>query len=142
MDGLLEDPDLDVFLTWDVQRLPAYGPKVVAVVLGDEAARVPRYRDRVRAVFKCYGARPSARLRPRGWWDRPSPAELLEWLVDWSRWLPSGVRSLRSATPLAVIPLGTYNQLDLPVVPMEERGTDVFFAGSVDHDGASVLRRR
>jgi hypothetical protein len=32
-----------------------------------------------------------------------------------------------------VIPLGTYNQIDLPMKPMDRRTTDVFFAGSVEH---------
>ena len=58
MERGLRDPDIDVYLTWDTRRLPAYGPRVVAVLLGDEAGRIPRYVDRVRAVFKSYGVRP------------------------------------------------------------------------------------
>ncbi len=58
MEAALDDPDLAVFLTWSVDRLPAYGPQVIAVVLGDESGRRPRYAGRVRAVFKAYGTHP------------------------------------------------------------------------------------
>ena len=46
----------------------------------------------------------------------------------------------RAPPAVATIPLGTYNQLELPVVPIEERRTDIFFAGSVEHGGS--LRHR
>ena len=39
-----------------------------------------------------------------------------------------------------LIPLGTYNQVELPVVPIGERPTDLFFAGSVEHDGGVRYR--
>ena len=39
-----------------------------------------------------------------------------------------------------VIPLGTFNQLDVELVPIAERPTDLFFAGSVDHHAS--LRHR
>lgn len=135
MEAALEDGDLDVYLTWDVHRLPAYGPRVVAVVLGDEAARVPAYLDRVRAVFKCYGARPSLGDGPHGS-HRGAPAgDVGQWLRHWARGAPERLRARRlDAAPIA-IPLGTYNQLELPAVPFEERRTDLFFAGSVGHEG-------
>ena len=58
MEAILRDREIDVYLTWDTERLPAYGERVVAVVLGDEVGQIPRYLGRVRAVFKCYGTRP------------------------------------------------------------------------------------
>jgi hypothetical protein len=151
MEARLDDPEVDVFLTWDAERLPAYGPRVVAVLLGDEAGRIPRYTGRVRAVFKCYGTRPA---RPAAGLRRPSltgAGALAQWAVRWIRWLPGGAaharmragRRLRgrpSPPGIAVIPLGTYNQVDLPVLPIAQRPTDIFFAGSVEHH--PTLRHR
>jgi hypothetical protein len=141
MERTLHDHDLDVYLTWDVRRLPGYGSRVVAVVLGDEGGRIPRYLDRVRAVFKCYGTRPAA----AGILDLPRCG------LHWLRWLPGAAglargriaaRAGNGPRPARVlpIPLGTYNQLELPVVPMRDRQTDVVFAGSVEHAQSALQR--
>jgi len=145
MEPLLRQPELDVYLTWNWERLPAYGERVVAVVLGDEVGRIPRYVDRVRAVFKCYGTRPALNT---GALRAPSLTGLVSGVQDavrCLRWLPSAAsharvvatRRMRGSPPpprVATIPLGTYNQVDLPMVPILERQTDLFFAGSVEHD--------
>jgi hypothetical protein len=128
MEPLLRDPGLDVYLTWDWRRLPAYGERVVAVLLGDEVGRIPPYVDRVRAVFKCYGTRPTR-----------TTGGLAQYAIRWLRWLPTGATYAllrargRPTAPVVTIPLGTYNQVDLPVVPIEQRPVDLFFAGSVEH---------
>jgi hypothetical protein len=151
MEAALDDPDLDVFVTFDVRRLPAVGPRVVAIVLGDEAGRIPRYAGDVRAVFKCYGTRPSHGAGPLRDPGLTGLADAAQWAVRWLRWLPGGAAHARrrlgrvltgrpGPPPVGVIPLGTFNQLDLPVVPMAQRSTDLFFAGSVEH--APSLRRR
>jgi hypothetical protein len=141
MEQLLEDDELDVYLTWNVDRLPSYGERVLAVVLGDEAGRIPRYADRVRAVFKCYGTRPTLGSPILG------AGGLAQWAYRWARWLPGGaihlwcgVRRRRvggDRQRMFTIPVGTFNQLDLPVRGIAERSTDVFFAGSVQHRGAA-----
>ncbi len=41
MEATLEDGDIDVHLTWNGERLPDYGPRVVAVLLRDDGGRVP-----------------------------------------------------------------------------------------------------
>jgi hypothetical protein len=144
MERTLRDPEIDVFLTWDTERLPRYGNRVVAVVLGDEVGRVPRYLDRVRAVFKCYGTRPALGGGPLRNPSIGGFAELGQWVVRWLKWLPGGAaharlwlgRRARGRPALAavpVIPLGTFNQVELPLVAIDERPTDVFFAGSVEH---------
>ena len=144
MEALLDDPEIDVYLTFDVEALPSYGDRVVAVVLGDEAARIPRYVHRVKATFKCYGIRPA--------WDpgllrAPSMTALLSVAqigVRWLRWIPGAITYARadiarrgtaaSARPiLKTIPIGTFNQLDLPILPIADRTTDISFAGSVEH---------
>ena len=151
MERSLHDPEIDVHLTWDPDRLPGYGNRVVAVLLGDEVGRIPRYVGRVRAVFKCYGTRPTlgtGPLRARGLTGLVNGAQ---YAVRWMRWLPGGAaharlllsRKLRGrpAPPaVGVIPLGTFNLLDLPLVPIDERPTHLFFAGSVEHRAS--LRHR
>ncbi|MBN1529331.1 MAG: hypothetical protein JW895_09750 [Thermoleophilaceae bacterium] len=146
MERGLRDPDIDVYLTWDTERLPAYGPRVVAVLLGDEAGRIPRYAGRVRAVFKSYGLRPQPGTRLRGASPVTAALELAQRSVHWLRWLPGGARQARARLTRAgqpgvmLIPLGTYNQVDLPVTPIAERPTDLFFAGSVEHEAGLRYR--
>ncbi len=119
---------------------------MVAVVLGDEAGRIPRYVDRVRAVFKSYGLRPQPGTRLRGASPATAALELAQRGVHWLRWLPGGAaQAARQAGPqraagVMLIPVGTYNQVELPVVPIGERPTDLFFAGSVEHDGGVRYR--
>lgn len=144
MEKTLVDSDLDIHLTWDSERLPRYGNRVVAVVLRDEGGRIPRYSGRVRAVFKCYGSRPALGAGPLRNPSATGLLELAQYALRWVRWLPGGAayarlaagRRLRRRRPPArvqAIPLGTYNQLDLPMIAIDERPTDLFFAGSVDH---------
>jgi hypothetical protein len=151
MERTLSFREIDVYLTWDVDRLPAYGGRVVAVVLGDEAGRIPRYVGRVRTVFKAYGTRPTLGARPFRDLRLTRVLELGQYTVRWLRWAPGGAayarlmigrRLRRRPLPPSVttIPVGTFNQLRLPVVPIEDRPTDLFFAGSVEH--GSSLRAR
>jgi hypothetical protein len=144
MEPLLADGALDLYLTRSWERLPAYGERVVAVVLSDEVGHIPRYVGNVRAVFKCYGTRPALGVGPRRDPSLAGLGELIQWSVRWLRWLPEGAAYARlvagrrargrPAPPLiSTIPLGTYNQLELPIVPIDERPTDIFFAGSIEH---------
>jgi hypothetical protein len=150
MENRLSDRKLEFYLTWNVNRLPSYGNRVVAIVLGDEAGRIPAYTGRVRAVFKSYGTQPVLGSPPLSL----GPAGLLpvaQWGYRWLRWLPGGsahasrlARSRIQHAPLPrrlfTIPLGTYNQLELPMLSVERRPTDLFFAGSVEHRESSRWR--
>ena len=150
MDRRLAGRGLTFYLTQDLHTLPAYGPEVVAVVIGDEGARVPRYAGRVRAIFKNQAVRPlltSNVLREPSWvnfwW-------LVSYLRMWGRHLPGAAswlwlrgrgRGPRPA-PIWLIPIGVLTQLPLPVKPPGERRYDVFFAGSVGHRREAGLRER
>lgn len=141
---LRTDRRLTFYITWKLDTLPSYGPDVIAVVLGDEWSRVPDYADRVLATFKCYGTRPplgGALVR------NPSYLNLLltiKYVRTLFHWAPGALRygwarlraGLRGAAVPRVfdLPLGYGNQLDLPIRPITERGADLFFAGSVNHD--------
>ena len=123
----------------------------MAVVLGDESGQIPRYVDRVRAVFKSYGLRPqpagraprrrSAHRRAGAGAALGPLAALATRRGGAGAHAPGAAPGGRALPPdVALIPVGTYNQLDLPIVPMSDRSTDVFFAGSVEHD-ATVRAR-
>ena len=130
---------LTVYVTWRLDRLPSYGDNVVALVLGNEWARVPAYTHRVRTVFKCYGDRPFVSVSACSQSSRLLILNALKALRTWAYWFPSGISGrlraiqawvLRAPPP---IPLGYGSQTDLPVRPILDRNVDVFFAGSVAH---------
>ena len=148
MEERLRTRDLTVYLTWDLRELPSYGDDVVAVVLGDEESRRPVYADSVRAVFKCSGERPwigSALLRRRTYL---SLLIFLQGARRWLRHLPDDLRVLRRRLqgrrprPVEHLPLGYYNQLDLPLTDFDARRTAVFFAGSLERMQRSRLSPR
>lgn len=151
MERTLRDGAIEVYLTFDPDRLPRYGRNVVAIVLGDEVGRIPQYVDRVLAVFKCYGCRPALGSGPIRNPGLTGIAELAQFGVRWLRWLPGGaahagmlasrlITRRRRAAPVLTVPLGTFNQLELPIVPFEDRPSDLFFAGSVEHESAAAER--
>ena len=129
-------PPLVFVLTWDLDRLPETGRNVVAIVQGDEDARIPRWSDEVLATFKCYGTRPPW----TGMGRSPGAIEALElahFLRRAARWLPGAARRLRSLpgpgrprAPIFTVPLGYYNQDDRPPAPFADRRWWVSFAGS------------
>ena len=94
MEATLEDGDIDVHLTWNGERLPDYGPRVVAVLLRDDGGRVPRYAGRVRATFKSYGTTPVLGTGPLRDPSLTGLMELAQYGVRWLRWVPG-----RSRTP-------------------------------------------
>lgn len=144
-------PPLVVYLTWSTESLPSYGENVVAVILGDEKCRVPKYWEKVRFIFKCYGVSPT--------WEHLDLASLrfsyflggLQNIKNVVSDLPQKIRYAscqnfrKSITRKTVhtIPLGYFNQEELPIKPIESRAHDVFFAGSIVHEkyGSLSLKR-
>lgn len=148
LDRLLGPQGLTVYLTWNLETLPTTGQDVVAVVMGDEWARVPLYSDAVQATFKCYGTRLG--LGVSG--GRPSllsALTVIKYVRDQGHRLPSlwarartCLRGEASLPAIFPIPLGYANQIELPVTPFFDRQYDLQFAGSVAHnDTSSGLRR-
>lgn len=140
MESHSELEGLTFYFTWDVKKLPTYGSEVVAVILGDEWCRLPRYERKVRAIFKCYGTRPAA-----GWSSLKQPylnaLALLQYLRLHVYRAPGQVHRLINHVNgddvgvgrTFAIPLGYANQSDLPIKDITARRHDVFFAGSVNH---------
>jgi Exostosin family len=126
---------LTFVLTWDVRALPELGTHVVAVVQGDEDARIPYWSDQVLITFKCYGTRPPFRPiygRP----DLTSALELAHFVRRILRWIPGaarygfGIVRHSRRRPIYPVPLGYYNQSPPAPVAFAQRKWSVSFAGS------------
>ena len=137
------------YLTYgNVDHLPSYGKNVVAIVLIDEWCRIPRYCHKVKAVFKCYGIRPTLGCNP---FLKPSYLNIMTllnfirvWIIGVPGWLNyvfqkfKNGRTLTKIPPVYPIPLGYHNQLDLPIKAIENRLYDVGFAGSIEQKLPSI----
>ncbi len=140
MDRRLDRDDLTVYITQNLERLPTYGRDVVVLHIGDEFTRVPAYVADVLAIFKNYAVRPALTsnvFRHPSWVNLWSMAWFLR---TWAYHRPalSRYRRLRRSgwvAPLFRLPPGVVDQVPLPLIPFAERSTDLFFAGSVVHEG-------
>jgi hypothetical protein len=134
------------YITHDnVQELPSYGNNVIAVIVGDESCRTPRYRHQVLAVFKCYGIKPTSLVQ----WSMAKPSLIIssaiKFIFDRIRWiqfeLASQIKQLNPLKPstdthqdnVFVIPLGYNKQIELPIKKIHERKYDTSFMGSISH---------
>jgi hypothetical protein len=146
MDRSLNKGGLTFYITRNVRSLPSYGQDIVAIVLGDEWSRIPRYFDKVKAIFKCYGTEPALGYYP---FKQPillSTMTLIQSIRVLILRLPGilnyllytmkncGVQDFR--LPLIYeIPLGFYKQEDLSVKDFLSRDYATYFRGSsVNHE--------
>ncbi len=139
-----DGPPLTFYLTHHTTALPSYGSDVVVVLLNDEWYRTPAYSGNVLAILR------NLPLRPWFPWDTlvPPRAESVFALANHLRVLGEGRLADRHAARVRAaegwppqrrdnaidIPLGYYHQPEKPIKPLEQRSTDVFFAGSLLHD--------
>lgn len=148
MEQHLDTGNLTFYLTWDVKQLPSYGNHVVAVVLGDEFSHIPFYTHKVRAIFKTLSMYPivggnlllnpsylnlMAIMQVLRTWIKRTPSLLNGWLEQLKG---------EKLAPIYDIPLGYYNQDDLPIKPITERRYDLFFAGSLVIEPYPIWSRR
>ncbi len=140
LDPMVEGQGLTFIVTaWTVHDLPEYGPNVVSCILQDEWGREPRYREKVKAVFKTCGRFPYT-AEP---YKFGGPAEIFPNLLGQTKaFLNDGTGRARSLTtrihgkdlaPVYDIPLGYYANEPVDFIPITERSYDLFFAGSVQH---------
>lgn len=137
---------LHVVVTPNPEHLPLSGAGVVALLVSDNWARVPRWADDVALVLATNRGRrflDATRMLPRplGW------AEVLDEVrvrAERTSWARRGRRPALPASAIVPMPLGYAHQHDVPPVPWEERDIDAFFAGSMVQvvDRGSSLRRR
>lgn len=140
----INEKDLTFYITRDLEKLPSYGEKVIAVVIGDEWGRIPAYACKVRMVFKCYGTGTILGCNPILHPSFLNIMTLARFLNAYSRYLLSAaVHFLQRAKgyvsgdrrkPLIYgIPVGYAKQIALPTKAIGDRTIDIFFDGSVVH---------
>lgn len=135
-DRLASDRGLRVLLTWSRDCLEITGPRVVAIMVGDERCLVPPATDKVLAVFRTgtqtLDMGEVLRLR-MGFAER-----VLDWgrfalkiRVRLQRWL-RGTAKLRAPGNVFAIPLMPFHEEpDAPAAPICERHWEVGFLGTV-----------
>ena len=138
----MQDHVLHFYITKDPNRLPEYGPHVVAVLLQEERCKIPAYALHVRGVVRNLHSTPflgfhHSELRI----NRLNMVLTVEYIRDWAlhyrsrRALhsphPEWPARLHSVPRIYTIPLGYHSQEELPQIPMRERRLDSFFAGEL-----------
>lgn len=133
----------------ELHKLPSYGDNVVVVMLGDELCRIPKYVDKVGAIFKCYGTTQAIGCNPFIIFSYLNVLTVIRFLRNLiirspfilnyqfqklKRWLLGSAK----IAPIFDIPLGYYNSENLPIKNLEDRLYDVFFAGSAVHEPYSI----
>lgn len=129
LDRLLGPQGLEVYMLWDLDHVPRTGRNVVVLLIGDERYQRPAYATDVLVVFKTGAILP---FRPYA--SRTAPLSLraaddLRAARDVALRLRRWQRAPVFCDNVVPVPLGYFQQVDMPVRPIEERGHDVFFAG-------------
>jgi hypothetical protein len=147
---LMPDSGLHVVATTALgDGLPATGPNVVVLCMGDEFVVPPAYSHEVRLVVKTLGGarrRPYVAVtHPRRWPALPM-AVAQETVVQARRlpWLArSAQRSITAHRRPAIldVPIGIRAFEQSPAVPFAERQYDVAFAGSLVNEATEHKRR-
>jgi hypothetical protein len=141
MEKRLKVPNLRIYMTWDVDRLPEYGDNIVVALLGDECGLIPRYGRHVRAVVKTMGTFPFLGIRRWRPFDRLRFLMFIKYLRNLGLHARSRVAAARPPggwpapvrkKPLIIhSPLGYALLEDVPMTTMHERPYHCFFAGLV-----------
>jgi hypothetical protein len=128
--------------TWHLDEFDERFRNAVVILIGDEKQQIPSYAHLTRAIFKTGGTKPNPirdtlRLSPAVGW-RVLMRDLRNQSQAW--WRRRGREHL--STPIFEIPLGYFALTDVRHIPVAERLTDVFFAGSIETNGGFTLRPR
>ncbi len=139
-----EHGPLTVYMTKDTESLPSYGENVIVILLNEEWFRTPAYAGHVLGTLRTLPGRP---WFPWGTLIPPSAAGSFA-LANYLRVLVERARAERRTQRVLAerdwpwprsesvidVPLGYYRQPELPIKPLHERATDVYFGGSLLHD--------
>lgn len=134
----IQDHSLHFYLTKDANKLPEYGPHVVAVLLQEEHCRIPAYACHIRGVVRSLPCTPFPGFRFH-------PLNLVlafEYLRD-QMFHKRSKQLLRAAHPewpsrlhaiprIYTIPVGYHSHEELAPMPMRERSIDLFFPEETD----------
>lgn len=137
---------LHVVVTPNHSVLHETGPHIIAMVWGDNFARVPRWADDVGLVMATNRGRrfsDSTRMLPRPL-GFAEVADELRVMAERELWRRQGHRPRMRPSDIFAMPLGYSHQRDRPFIPWEEREIDAFFAGSTifTTDRGGALRQR
>jgi hypothetical protein len=140
---LVKAEHLHFFFTKEAYFLPEYGKHVVPVLLLEERCKVPVYSRHVLATIRNMQSRPYLGFRPRWPMGKLEAVLSFEYARDcythsMSRWALNRAHNtwpaeVRQEPATIHIPLGYHSQVQVPIVPMTERRTDLFFAGDIKH---------
>jgi hypothetical protein len=152
MERHLGDEDLVCYLTWEPDRLPEYGPHVIAVLVGEEWGMMPRYARHVRLTGRVLGRYPF--LGIRNWWPLNWLKILLtvKYLRNWMRHLRSVIRMnfppknwpapVHKEPRIVHLPWGSAGLVERPLKLINERPQNYFFSGGISTGADSGLRKR
>ncbi|MFC3686885.1 hypothetical protein [Aquipuribacter hungaricus] len=145
-----EGRPLTFYVTQDPRWLPTVGDDVVAFLLNDAWFRRPSYLGAVLAVARQSSGTPWFPvhtlwpLRPLSLAALGNHLRILATRARFHRDAEADATAAGWPSPrtgaLVDIPLGYHKQPELPLVPFAERGTDVYFGGSVVHDTSRGAR--
>lgn len=135
----LDSDGFTFYLTANINELPSYGRDVIALLQEDQPSRIPRYVDRVLVTFTCHGTDQPFKPNPFVQPSLPNFLSAIQFVRNAVLGVPGRVRYMWKqlsgpVPPIHTIPLGYANQADHPLIPIEERSHDIFFAGSVEHN--------
>jgi hypothetical protein len=148
---LVPDRGLTFFLTFSLDYFEEHLRDSVVFLMGDEMYQTPVYAPCVRAIFKSGGVRPNPARDllklPLSVGSRVAIRDARNRLVAYRRNRRRRKTNAGPPAPTYEVPLGYWRQRDVPWVPFEQRGIDVFFAGSIRAGGKpsarpSVVARR
>jgi Exostosin family len=132
-----------VYFTWNVDELPCYGRNVIVVLLADEWCRIPKYAGKVKVVFKQYGIYRRLGCNMLSGNIYLNILTLAQFFKAWFYGFRGifeyqlhqviDTRKMWLEKSIYEIPLGYFNQGDLPLKEFHERTYDIFFAGSIEH---------
>jgi hypothetical protein len=148
LDARLETDGLTFYVTQDLEQVPTVGRDVVVINLGDEFTRVPRYAERVRAIFKNYAIRPVLTANPLRVPSLANVGTFVWYLRTWAYHAPearryrANRRAGRWSAPIWRVPVGVVDQVPLPLKALGDRTTDLFFGGSVGHAHGAGIKER
>lgn len=144
----IKNMGLTIYITaWTVHELPSYGPNVISCILQDEWGREPKYRDKVGMIFKTCGTFP---YNLESYCHGGFSDCLSNFLGQSKAFIKDGNGRLKTLkakisdkkiAPVHKIPLGYYAREKVAFIPIEERKTDLYFAGSIQHKNEQKIKR-
>lgn len=150
MERFLTVPNLRIYLTWDLNSVPEYGPNVVVMLFGDEFGQMPRYARYVNTILKTpRGTAPLLGIRRWLPFDSIRRNMLLKYARNLFLHARSRLHAARARFSVAPVltrphilhtPCGTCMLDTLPVKSMRDRPYHCFFAGQVNMQPARGLR--